>query len=126
MYEDESKAYLAGKEKLTRVISALEGTRAETIAARYSGSGDDGQIEEIAVADSEGNAIPELLPVIKEIAGEGIEDFIYHLLRQKHGGWEINEGSYGEVEISIATRKIKITHHNNTTIADQSEASGEF
>lgn len=72
----------------------------------YSGSGDDGMLEDIeAFKNRKKIAMPE------EVS-EKVEEFAYDALNHHFGGWEINEGSRGNMRIDVATKKVTIDHEH--------------
>ncbi|HSE44250.1 MAG TPA: hypothetical protein VLA89_02865 [Gemmatimonadales bacterium] len=83
---------------------ALASSGHKTIRITYAGSSDEGYIEEIE--DKDGLAISDDLT-------REIEDVAYDLLSDQFGGWEINEGSDGNIELDVANRKATITHSEN-------------
>jgi hypothetical protein len=68
------------------------------LAIDYSGYGDSGSIES-SYMDENGN--------YQEIPTE-IEDILYRVLEDAYGGWEINDGSYGT--INIEDGEVSIEH----------------
>ena len=68
------------------------------LAIDYSGYGDSGSIESSYV-DENGDYL--------DIPTE-IEDILYRVLEDAYGGWEINDGSYGT--INIEDGEVSITH----------------
>ena len=51
---------------------------------------------------------------------EALENLCYDLLEDKYGGWEINEGSYGEFVFNVADRTIELTFNGRFTDVDTS------
>lgn len=77
----------------------------DKITITYSGSGDEGYINEIT---------PERMNGV-EIAGdlhEMLESAAYDILSDHFGGWEINEGSHGHMTIDVGEQQVFI-HHGN-------------
>lgn len=68
------------------------------LATDYSGYGDSGSIESSYV-DENGDYLD--IPT-------QIEDILYRVLEDAYGGWEINDGSYGT--INIEDGEVSITH----------------
>lgn len=75
--------------------------------ADYHGSGDEGWIEEIRVE-------PELPSHLSLDNGlfHLVREGAYELLERHYGGWEINEGSEGQVTFDVEKRHTSI-HHGN-------------
>ena len=42
---------------------------------------------------------------------EAIEILVYDVLNQKHGGWENNDGAYGEYTFDVAERTITLGYN---------------
>lgn len=112
----------ANEPNKTAVFDALGGLGVTTVSVEFDGSGDDGQIEDIAV---ESNGTPMSLPETTvtltraRYEGEGlttkslsvteaVEALCYDFLEQEHAGWEIDDGSYGTFEVDVAKRTIRL------------------
>jgi hypothetical protein len=67
----------------------------------FQGGGDDGYIESTMIIDS--NSKPSQM--IENFAG--LDDFLYNML-SNYGGWEIDEGSYGQFIIDTRAGLIKL------------------
>lgn len=67
------------------------------IDAMFDGCGDAGQVEEIRYAGATG----EVITGIQEL-DDAIEEYVYSILPP---GWEINDGSFGTIEIDVNARK---------------------
>ena len=72
------------------------------IRITYDGSGDSGCFDAQKYSDSEGNDVEA------DFLNDAVEEYVCSILP---GGWEINEGSYGQVEIDVATCKSKVVHN---------------
>ena len=99
-----------------------------TVEIRFDGYGDSGAIEETSFfgADGEVMECPDI-----EVTCEGkdvvklaslLEDFAYEALERHHGGWEINEGAFGELLIDVADASFQpdcnlrfISHDSHST-----------
>jgi hypothetical protein len=68
---------------------------------RFNGGGDDGYIESEMIIDS-GRKPSQILENFA-----GLDDFLYNML-SNFGGWEIDEGSYGNFIIGTKTGVIKL------------------
>ncbi len=96
-----------------------------SVLVTFDGVGDSGQIEGI---DAAIDGAPAELPVVEiEIATpawdgsgldrrtctlpEAIETLAYHLLEESHGGWENNEGAFGEFTFTVAERTIALDYN---------------
>ena len=132
------------------LFDTLAQTKVSTIEVDFEGCGDSGQIEAVDYTDSKGKGIDEayLDKVIvkgsektsyhkwdekkKEMvlteAREGnireiIEEICYDKLGASHGGWEINEGSYGTFYFDVSTRKVRLEYNERIEEVRTSEES---
>jgi hypothetical protein len=71
------------------------------ISITYEGYGDSGCFDARSYSDSQGNDVEA------DFLNDAVEEYVCSILP---GGWEINDGSYGEVEIDVATGKSKVLH----------------
>lgn len=85
-----------------------------SVEIRFDGCGDSGIIEECSVFDASGKTVecPDI-----DVAREGrdavklaslLEDFAYEALERHHGGWEINDGAFGELLIDVADASFQL------------------
>ncbi len=108
------------------VFDALASAGIVQVVVVFDGCGDSGQIESTDAQDAAGEvALPD---VAVEIASpsyaddsidhhtlplaEAIETMAYDLLSSTHGGWENNDGAYGEFTFDVATRVILLDHND--------------
>jgi hypothetical protein len=73
----------------------------------------------VAQADSGSDATHEEGEPLKGI----IETLAYDLLESEHGGWENNEGAYGEFRFDVADRTITLGCHIRLSSSEYSETS---
>jgi uncharacterized protein DUF6878 len=73
----------------------------QKVTAAYDGSGDSGQVEE-----PEFGSIKVPQPTVS-----AVQDLFYDLLEDEYGGWEINEGSYGQFEWNVSDDRINLQHN---------------
>lgn len=116
----------ANKEALFGVLANL-GIVSVTVS--FDGYGDSGQIESVDACNA-GGAV-DLPQVDVEIAvarydedeperkcvslSRAIEELAYDALSELHGGWENNEGAYGEFVFDVARRSITLDYHERYT-----------
>ena len=118
----------------TALFDALAAAGITTVIVNFDGCGDSGQIEMIE-AKAGDDVIP--LPTVQiEIASavwgsatidrqtrsleEAIEILVYDVLNQKHGGWENNDGAYGEYTFDVAERTITLDYNERHMETDHS------
>lgn len=69
----------------------------------FNGSGDDGYIEDLIYFDDIKNRDRKRVNDFNRV-----EDFLYNLLNDTLGGWEINEGSYGTIHFNLEERTVVV------------------
>ena len=119
----------------TALFDALAAAGITTVIVNFDGCGDSGQIEMIE-AKAGDDVIP--LPTVQiEIASaawgsatidrqtrpleEAIEILVYDVLNQEHGGWENNDGAYGEYIFDVAERTITLDYNERHIESDYSQ-----
>jgi len=97
-----------------RLIAALKRHDVALAVIHFDGCGDEGQIDDVSFFKADGAAISMLLTKEAPAAEDGtptpslhalhaeLEAFAYHTLGEIHGGWEDNDGGYGEITIDVA------------------------
>lgn len=84
------------------VARELKATGIESITFYYEGSGDDGAIDTTCWEPKDIELAPELQRRL-----EVLEELVYQLLPS---GWEIDEGSAGDVSFDLTSGEINISH----------------
>ena len=80
------------------------------VVIEYSGSDDEGYINEISVESLDGKSTDvELSYELYEV----IRDEAHDLLDSESPGWEINDGAQGHITIVVAERKAYLHHGLN-------------
>lgn len=113
---------VGNKQRLFDTLAKIDVT---SVIVGFDGYGDSGQIEHIAAQTSSGeielpttqielahvewggNAVSRQMHTLKD----GIESLAYSLLADKHGGWENNEGAFGDFTFDVAERTISLSYH---------------
>ena len=104
------------------VFDALTSAGVTVVIVTFDGEGDSGQIEDIQAYAGEAEAkLPTQAVQFQQVAWnshkldasalglrEAIETLCYDYLEQEHGGWENNEGAFGEFTLSVADRTIEL------------------
>ena len=135
--QDDARTALAAEAlpaNKTALFDALAEAGITSIVAAFDGYGDSGQIESIDARI--GDAATELPTVEIEIAtpawdgselhrrtlplSEAIEQLAYDFLSETHGGWENNEGAYGEFTFDVAERTIHLDYNERVESSDYS------
>ena len=119
----------------TALFNALGAAGVSLVTVAFDGSGDSGQIE--SIEPFAGDAATELPTAAIEIAEplsdgsdierkamsvrDAIEHLAYDFLEETHGGWEDNEGAYGEFTFDVAERKITLGYNERFIETEYSE-----
>jgi hypothetical protein len=109
----------------TEILAILELLGADEIEAEFSGSGDSGLIENAVISkDNKPLAIadtPDLRKLLEiekdeqEIPADAVEEYINERLYAfLPGGWEINNGSYGEIHVKPSGIKVDFNYYPET------------
>ena len=145
--QDQIKKAEAVKANSKLLFDTLQETRVATIEVTFNGCGDSGQIENVIYEDHRGKEVSEPKLVVKgsftgkhhewddhkktfvEVGGgEGkvrdiVEQVCYDKLEASHGGWEINEGSYGTFVFDVLNRKVNLEFNERIEEVRSSEES---
>ena len=132
------------------LFDTLAQTKVSSIEVSFEGCGDSGQIEAVDYTDANGKGIDEAYlnkTIVKGSATtaymqydektkqlvdgkskegtirEIIEEICYDKLGASHGGWEINEGSYGTFHFDVAGRKVTLEYNERIEEVRTSEES---
>jgi hypothetical protein len=132
------------------LFDTLAQTKVSSIEVFFEGCGDSGQIESVDYTDANGKGIDEAYlndtivkgsaktsyhqwdekkkQMVLTEAREGnvreiIEEVCYDKLGASHGGWELNEGSYGTFYFDVSTRKVRLEYNERIEEVRTSEES---
>lgn len=132
MKKSQEKKAERSKVNAKALFDTLADTRVASIEVTFDGCGDSGQINDIIFTDYRGKELscPKLVvkgshlghqhkwdekkkEFVEVGGGEGdvsaiVEEICYDRLGAHHGGWEINEGSYGTFTFDVLNRKIEL------------------
>ncbi len=111
------------------LFDALDAAGITEVQADFDGVGDQGQIDGvIALRGNDRAELPETTVGIRQIAWqetesvpaemkleEAIETLCYGYLEERHGGWENNDGAYGEFRFDVAARTITLEFNGRYT-----------
>jgi len=113
----------------TVLFDALTPAGITAIHIEFDGEGDSGQMNGIcALAGDQQGQLPATKVTIHQLRwGEtestsseltveaAIEALCYDFLEEKHGGWENNDGGYGEFIIDVSARTISLEFYSRYT-----------
>src|SRR5574337_1192536 len=131
---DEREArLLRNKQALFAVLDAAGVTH---VTLDFDGYGDSGQIEDIAFKSGEETLAAPAGEVVLEIASYGeapgpkafdvrsaIELLVREFLEDDHGGWELNEGSFGTFTFDVAEAAITLDYNERVETSNYSQHS---
>lgn len=113
------------------LFDCLDAAGIETAVVTFDGCGDSGQIEDMAVTPETDNTVLEnCMPYISVdwqcatsktddcSVKDVIENVCYDLLSEAHGGWENNDGAYGEFTFDVAGRSIALEYNERYTAVE--------
>jgi hypothetical protein len=107
------------------LFQTLSEAGVRTVVVSFDGSGDSGQIESIVARNADGGEVPlplgdlpirsvdfEMCAITERAttAGDLIERMAYEFLEHTHGGWEDNEGAYGDFTFDVAEGSITLEY----------------
>lgn len=131
-----------------KVIAACRHVHCVTIKVTFDGAGDSGQVEDIVFASA--TAVIPVLPIslgeceietgsryhdgkwskvitLQEMSIEtAVETIVYDILNRTYGGWEINAGSYGEINFNVETGRITCCLSTRIEQIDYTESTFEY
>ena len=95
-----------------QIRAALRLAGVTFVRADYDGVGDSGSFEGFAF---DGVGQSDLSAAIPEALRSQVEGYFYDLLEVRHGGWENNDGAYGEFIWDVERNHLAHTHHMRFT-----------
>jgi hypothetical protein len=119
-----AEANVKNKETLFDALSAADITRIEVT---FNGEGDSGQIEEMtAFLKDKQCGLPAASVSFVDVSWDKtrpsnkplrdvIESLCYDYLSQEHGGWENDDGAFGEFTFHVAERTIELDFNSRYT-----------
>jgi hypothetical protein len=107
---------MSSPEKRAATLIALSALGIEKVRAEYSGSGDEGCLDDAVafIAETPVEVVPSLITAASEILESALEE--------SFSGWENDEGAEGVVTWTMADDKIHIDHEVYRTVTDHEEA----
>lgn len=119
----------------TALFDALAAAGITKVAVHFDGYGDSGQIEDIAAYAGGADAdIPsDTVEIARPRWGEpeanrascslrdAIEALSYDALEETHGGWENNEGAFGDFTFDVANRTITLDYNERYETSDYTQ-----
>jgi hypothetical protein len=111
------------------LFDALAPAGITSIHVEFDGEGDSGQINGVlALAGDQPTQLPATKLILQQLhwgqtestpseftLSEAIDTLCYDYLEQTHGGWENNDGGYGEFVFDVAKRTIELEFNGRYT-----------
>ena len=122
-YENQRQACAKLSKRNKRIVlDALSAANITEVLVEFNGEGDSGQIESVsAMRGKETVALPAVKVTLQRLSWgetkplaakstlqEAIETLCYDYLQVTHDGWEIDDGTYGQFRLNVATRTIEL------------------
>jgi hypothetical protein len=123
MYANHQKALKeANAINKTAVFNALSEAGITRVLAYFDGEGDSGQLDNVtAHCGGEERKFPEATVELQQVSWgsdkgdtrkatlrEAVEQLCYDFLEQEHGGWENNDGAFGEFAFEVNERRVAL------------------
>lgn len=117
-YESRANALLPANK--TVLFDALQAADITSVTVTFDGCGDSGQIDAIVARAGDGEiTLPDTQVELARTdfhldetrresmaLPDAVETFCYDALESRHGGWENNEGGFGDFTFDVAARTI--------------------
>ena len=118
------------------IFAALDAAGIARVVVPFDGAGDDGALGEVLACDAAGaeRALPAVAVAFAGVdtwtaettAGErplreAVEELAWALLGRTHGGWENEDGAYGEIAFEAADRSVRLEVNVRFTDSDLHE-----
>ena len=101
----------------------MEDEKLKECVVTYEGGGDSGDVYSIELIDNKGKVINEDIKITEDVE-ELIKQISMEYLEYKHPGWEIDEGSDGEIRYKKSDNgelEIELEHRDNCSKYDTEE-----
>ncbi|RJE87169.1 DUF6878 family protein [Paracoccus onubensis] len=132
-YERRSESVHPANKKA--LFDALASANITQVIVTFDGYGDSGQIEDIsALCGGDTVALPKgEITIARVIWGndeitentmsveEAVEQLAYDFLSETHGGWENNDGAYGEFTFDVEEETITLDYNERYTATETYE-----
>ncbi|MCR8493017.1 DUF6878 family protein [Brucella anthropi] len=125
----ETELFVLNKAELLNALALAGVTH---VVVTFDGYGDSGQIEDVQVrAGDDDLTMPSaVIELCEAVWGEpepkrssvsiatAVESLAYDVLERCHGGWENNDGAYGDITFDVAARTITLDYNERYTASE--------
>lgn len=122
----------ASESNKTVILDALAAAKVTSVVVQFDGAGDSGQIESVTAFRGEAQiAFPSTtisleqaswgsteLRSTEEELSQAVENLCYDYLEETNGGWENNDGAYGEFCLDVAACTVALEFNGRYTAID--------
>jgi|SRR5882724_815109 len=122
-------------ENKTALLDALAGARIDPVEVTFNGYADNGQVDEAVIDGEGGDAELRLVNigiarvewgnpvVVRETRSvkDAIEKLVYDLLQQTYGGWEVNQGAYGDFLFDVGDRTVTLNFNERIETSEYTQ-----
>ena len=117
------------------LFGALHAAGITSVLVHFDGCGDSGQIEDIDVmlGDQPADFPPQSIALLRADWGDreatqsqcsirdAVETLAYDFLQETHGGWENNEGAYGEFTFNVEDHSIVLDYNERIETSEYTQ-----
>ena len=118
------------------IFAALDAAGIARVVVPFDGAGDSGALEDAVACDAAGadRALPAVAVAYAAVdtwtaetavgerpLAEAVEGLAWALLERTHGGWENEDGAYGEIAFEAADRSVRLEVNVRFTDSDLHE-----
>ncbi|QEG27059.1 hypothetical protein GobsT_18120 [Gemmata obscuriglobus] len=87
------------------ILALLQQSAVSRLEISYDSSDDEGMIDSVTCFGPDGAQVKPT-PEINSL----VEELVCEMLDEQQGGWELDDGSFGEVEIDVETGLASFSH----------------
>jgi hypothetical protein len=110
------------RQQLPEAARQLKNAGVVRVEVYYDGCGDSGQIESLHYFDADYKQIDVTGRVT--LTHDALMDLFYDLIEVRHGGWENNDGAFGEFAWDLTADTLSHTHSERYTEYETTEHEG--
>ncbi len=131
------------QQNITTICTALKEQNITSVEITFEGSGDSGEVESITLQHSDGvlsdaadlksdsimfvdqiwnRKCNQYVPQVqKKTLEEGLGQLTCDILQHTHSGWELNDGAYGTIDLTVEGNSLHLDYNERFTEITNSE-----